>query len=33
LAIEEEEAIKYSGKVEDKEREGSEVEGELPNIN
>ena len=33
LAMEEEEAIKHSSKVEDKEREGSKVEGELPNIN
>jgi hypothetical protein len=33
LAIEEEEAIKYGSEVENKEREGSEVEGELPNIN
>jgi len=31
--MEEEEAIKHSSKVEDKEREGSKVEGELPNIN
>ena len=30
---EEEEAIKHGGKVEDKEQEGSEVEGELSNIN
>ena len=29
---EEEEAIKHDGKVEDKKREGSKVEGGLPNI-
>ena len=32
LAEEEEEAIKYDGKVEDKEREADEVEGGLLNI-
>ena len=33
LAEEEEEAIEHGGEVEDEEREGSEVEGELPDIN
>ena len=31
--MEEEEAIKHGGEVEDKEWEGSKVEGELSNIN
>jgi len=33
LAEEEEEAIEHGGEVEDKGREGSKVEGELPDIN
>ena len=32
LAKEEEEAIKHNSEVEDKEQEGSKIEGELPNI-